>query len=622
MNVYGQLIKAALEKLAANPTGTSAVEGVIYYNTASKEVKVHNATVFKTIVDTDTIQTLSNKEHDVATMVQQSTPGVSPAAGKTKLYLKNDKRLFMLTETGLEKVVGDEQDIATLNNQGSTPSTPSAGKVKVYSKSDKKLYKVNDAGLEQLVGNDQTVLDFTDQVTAPTAPSSGISKVYVKNSGLKLMTSDGLERTIGQEAGQGNINYILNGKAEFNTTGWANYNDAAAVPVDGTGGSSALTFTRSTVTPLRETASFLLSRTVASLGSGISFDFTIDEADKGKVLQGLFEYKVASGTYVDDGLQVWIYYIDGASSRLIQPTPYLIKTSGIVERFPFEFQAQGGASATATYRLIIHCSNATATPFSMQFDNFSVGPQSKSYGSAVTDWISYTPTGTWVSGAAYTSKWRKVGDSIEVEALVTMSGAVTGNFTLNLPSGLAIDVSKLPGGSISSLEALGIATIYKNATSTAYVGMVCLDTAYAIRIRLDNSSAIVNATSPATFASGDYVGLTFKVPIVGWSSSQVMSSDADTRLVLFTGNKTVNEAITASVTNISFTAIKDTHGGWNGTSYTVPFAGDYLLDGVININTGVPQISAYLNAGVIKLMGTIDGAHAVVVFYFCLEEEP
>lgn len=56
-------------------------------------------------------------------------------------------------------------------------------------------------------------------------------------------------------------NFISNPSPVKDTTGWATYADAAGTaPVDGTGGSPTVTWTRTTSSPLSETASFLFTK--------------------------------------------------------------------------------------------------------------------------------------------------------------------------------------------------------------------------------------------------------------------------------------------------------------------------------------------------------------------------
>lgn len=105
----------------------------------------------------------------------------------------------------------------------------------------------------------------------------------------------------------GGINYAsANPDAEADTSGWATYANGAAVPTTGTGGTPTATFTRSTASPLRGTASFLY--TVGALGNGVSFAFTIDSADQAKSLQVSFDWAV-TGAIAEGDYSVYVYDI-------------------------------------------------------------------------------------------------------------------------------------------------------------------------------------------------------------------------------------------------------------------------------------------------------------------------
>jgi hypothetical protein len=319
------------------------------------------------------------------------------------------------------------------------------------------------------------------------------------------------------------INYILNGSADLDTTGWSAFADAASnMPADGTGGTPNSTWTRTTSSPLR---GFLWTKNsgASRQGEGVSYDFTIDAADKGKVLQGSFDYSVVSGTFADDAMSVWIY--DVTNATMLQPAPYLIKNHSLAaERFNFEFQT---SSSSTSYRLILYVPVSTDSANTLKFDNFNVGPQAKLYGSPVTDWVSFTPTGSWSANTTYTGKWRRVGDMAEYAIYIALAGAPTSaDLILNLPSGHVIDTAKLPEGALTrtilnttSVQAAAAAypgSIYVASTTT--VGIITLAGASSA-----NNWAIVTATVPGTFANTDFIKTTFKVPISGWSSSVLMS---------------------------------------------------------------------------------------------------
>lgn len=56
------------------------------------------------------------------------------------------------------------------------------------------------------------------------------------------------------------------------------------------------------------------------------------------------------------------------------------------------------------------------------------------------------------------------------------------------------------------------------------------------------------------------------------------------------------QAVTASITNIAFTTVKDSSGAWNGTQYIVQTAGDYIVTGqFITGNATGQQCQVFLN---------------------------
>lgn len=386
-------------------------------------------------------------------------------------------------------------------------------------------------------------------------------------------------------AGAG-INYILAPDADSGSTGWATYADAAATsPVDGTGGSPSSTFAVSASSPLRGTSSFLWTKSAANRqGEGFSYAFTIDASDKAKVLQCSFEYQVASGTFADNDMSVWIY--DVTNAVLIQPAPYLIKNSGIIEKFAVEFQT---ASNSTSYRLIVHTGSTSASAYTMKFDNFIVGPQAKLYGSAVTDWVSYAPNMSSTGILTNSGRWRRIGDTMEVECYIEWNGSGGGGgLLLDIPAGFSIDTAKL---SLSTGSKLGEAE--RLDSGVAYYGVsVAFSDSNSVRFMQTSGSAFLAGSD---FTAGDQLKVNFKVPIVGWSSSQVFSQDADVRVVNFVGYSSTNQALTASVTDLPLTSQKDSVGAWGGSSYTVKVPGDYQLSTVLFSASGTANVIVYVS---------------------------
>lgn len=397
-------------------------------------------------------------------------------------------------------------------------------------------------------------------------------------------------------AGAG-INYILAPDADSGSTGWATYADAAATsPVDGTGGAASSTFDVSASSPLRGTSSFLWTKSAANRqGEGFSYAFTIDASDKGKVLQCSFEYQVSSGTFADNDMSVWIY--DVTNAVLIQPAPYLIKNSGIIEKFAVEFQT---TSNSTSYRLIVHTGSTSASAYTMKFDNFIVGPQAKLYGSAITDWVNYAPNLSTVGILSNSAYWRRNGDSIEIEGRMEFNGGGSAStLTVGVPTGITIDTTK-----IVSLSSSSIGVGYWSDSGTGFFTLVA-------RSNTSSTFSFYQQAGTASFdttvcASGDVITYNVKLPVTGWSSSQVFSQDASSRSVIFSGYVASNQALTANVTNLPLTASKDSHAAWTGSTYVVPVPGDYQMAATLLANATGGTMLAYVNAAAVKQMMTIN----------------
>lgn len=137
--------------------------------------------------------------------------------------------------------------------------------------------------------------------------------------------------------------------------------------------------------------------------------------------------------------------------------------------------------------------------------------------------VTYAGSGTWSTNTTYSTKYRQYGSLANIQAKVSLTGAPTGSFTLNLPSGLSIDTSKTPDTSLIQF----IGTCLDNDTGT---------NTYACDIKYNNSTSItlsinaasgtwltssdgLTATTPYTHGNTDYIVLDFWVPITGWADT-------------------------------------------------------------------------------------------------------
>lgn len=392
----------------------------------------------------------------------------------------------------------------------------------------------------------------------------------------------------------GGINYAgSDSDAEGGVGNWGVYDDAATDPVDGTGGTSTLAITQSSSSPLRGSYSYLITPNSGAAGEGAALAFTIDAADKAKPISISFDYEL-SGTVSEGDYRVWIY--DVTNGALIQPAPYKIPSgiTGTQYKFQASFQT---ASNSTSYRLLIH--QAAATSVTLKFDNVFVGPEQRVLAPPVTDWQTFTPTGSWVANTTYTGRWRRVGDSMEVQASLALSGAPTSaTLTVNLPSGYTVDTSKILQTEDSYL--LGDGSILDAATAGYRTGVFYNNTTSVIVQVLKEGTGThtsflgVTQAVPITFGNGDKVNLTYRVPITGWSSSVEMSSSADTRVVAakYSGS-TTSVSNGAAATLLFPTLHRDSHNSFDTATgiYTIPVAGWYRLSASTRLGSVAASVS-------------------------------
>jgi hypothetical protein len=454
----------------------------------------------------------------------------------------------------------------------------------------------------------------TSRITFPSGTLAAITALARKEGTVwyatdtdKLYKDDGTSLTeIGSGSG-GDINYIGNPDAESGTTGWATYADAAGTsPVDGTGGAPTVTLTRTTTTPLRGTGSFLITKDAANRqGEGVSYAFTINNADKAKVLNVSFDYEIPSGTFASgdsSDLRVWVY--DVTNTVLIPVSPYTIQGGGSSQhKFTGTFQT---SSSSTSYRLIIHVATTSASAWTFEFDNVVVGPQTQLFGAPIGDWntnLTFTPAsaafGTISEGSYVT---RRVGDCLEVKGSFVVDVAAGGDAKIALPTGYTIDTAKLnttkrsivgyfaaaddsTNTSLPATDRLGVTFIDNSDTSNFYI---CAHGSSS-NLRVMAGSSLVNSV--------DTVMFTALLPITGWSSTVLMSNDTDTRVV---AARFGGDAASATSGNIIIfpTTTFDTHSAYNASTgrYTVPVSGYYQIGGFVVTASANINLIAYVDA--------------------------
>lgn len=143
-------------------------------------------------------------------------------------------------------------------------------------------------------------------------------------------------------------------------------------------------------------------------------------------------------------------------------------------------------------------------------------------------WIAFTPTCSLSTNAGTpTGFWRRVGDSIQVQVKVSLTGANTqGNVTFTIPNNAAwtVDTAKLVGSTNVSDAWIGSAIVKRGSVFNGHVAYSSTTTVVITVQLVDNgttnyalNSAVNTSTNvPGTFANTDFIAGTFLVPITNF----------------------------------------------------------------------------------------------------------
>lgn len=440
-------------------------------------------------------------------------------------------------------------------------------------------------------------------------------------------------------SGVGNVNYITNYNFETDTSGYAAYADAAGTtPVDGTGGSPSATITRITSGQLRGNASGRITKGATNRqGDGVSYDFSIDAADKAKPCAITFDYTVSANFVSGDSSDVRVFIYDVTNAVLITPAPYTIQ-GGTGNNWQFKAVFQTAYNSTS-YRVIWHIATTNASAWTMDIDQVSVGPQAVSYGPPLGDWTAYTPTygagfGTVANSSMY---YRRVGDSVQILGSFQCGTVAASVASFTLPSGMAIDYTKVSTGVgakhgmflISHGELLlsnndgGAVFSDGSTTGTLYFGQTG---------SASSTFAKMNGNSAHT---SNYIFVEATVPVSGWSSTVLMSNDTDTRVVACRYRMNSAQNITyAAIRFLDFsTKDYDTHGavsgagnGINATAtstwrFVAPVPGYYHVDAGFSFQSSatignVVEIDLYKNGSLSGVLARCTAQNTTTATYY------
>jgi hypothetical protein len=435
------------------------------------------------------------------------------------------------------------------------------------------------------------VLPGTGAVTLPDGTTAQRPGSPVEGMIRYNTDTDSFEGYAGSAWGEiggssGGINYITNGNAEVDTAGWATYaNAAAAIPVNGTGGSPSVTITRSTSSPLRPLAQFVLTKPALNdQGEGVSYAFTIDKADLAQVLTIGFDYKASAGfafngaSYASPS-DVAVYIFDVTNSVIIYPSQSFLDGSG---KFISQFQTD---ATSTSYRLIFHVATTNASAWTFDFDNVTVGPSQIATGAVMSDWASYTPTYTGFGTPSSSNiLWRRSGDSLQIRG-VFVTGTNTGvEARMSLPPGLTTP------SNIGTLNSLGFIGSSETASTTWFGQCALIEPSVSyitFGTRRSTTTDLTKVTGSSLCGNGSTISLpTLTIPIAGWSSNLVVSSDYGNRVIAVEASGTPTGSLSAASATIWGTENRDTTASYNPATgeFTAPETGDYEFNAAVLIS--------------------------------------
>lgn len=588
MKINSQMRGASLENVTSDYS--AGTQGRIWYRTDTGLTKFDDGSAIRTFVTTDNTQTLTNKTLSSASntftiidnsfSIKDNSDNTKIAAFECSGITTGTTRTFTFPDADTTLVgTGTTQTLTNKTLTSPTINTPLI------------------AG--GTASNTSRIVFPSASLASITALTRVEGAVWYATDTDKLYKDDGTSLTEIGSGSSGSINYISNPDAESGTTGWSTYDDGAATPVDGTGGSVTTTLTATSSSPLRGTQSFLITTTAANLlGEGVAYDFTISNADLAKVLSISFDYSIASGTYTTGDFTVYIIQDPSGTPVVIQPAPYQIQ--GLTVGLPGKFQATFQTSSTiTTYRLLIHRAVSTSAASTIKFDNVVVGPQILSYGAPISDMTAFTPTlNSNTSVSSNNAYYCRRGDLLKIQGRIIYNG--TGNNStlfITIPTGMTIDGNKY---SITT-DVTEIGTAFWSNSGVDYrVLRAIYHSSTTVAFLLDSGTTLLNSN---LLENGDEFSYTIEVPISGWGSTVLMSSDSDTRVVAAVYQTNTATSIANSSTQIlDFEDVSfDTHSAvTTGASwkYTCPVSGVYNVSARIQLTaaswTATNQISLYV----------------------------
>lgn len=427
------------------------------------------------------------------------------------------------------------------------------------------------------------------------------------------------------------INYVDNFRFLNGSVGWNLYNDSAAAPVDGDGGTAVSVLELSDLAADKVRGISLCFRKDAANRQGEGFSYSlkpIDPVDQGKVLKLDIEYKT-SASYIDNNIQAYIY--DVANSEIIEVSGNEFISSTLGGRFVGSFVCPVGSS---DLRLIFHNTSSDILAWNFCISEVLVGPfKMTSSSSAITsDWVSFDPNCSWTNNVTTKANYARLGQTFIGQYSLSGTGTVGQAIplTFDLPTGIQPDTSSLSTEGTGRFITVGTGEIVNTGVRTTPVTVFYSTLTNKLNIRYHSDAnqsqgtpnpavTIVTSTTGFNFSTGDYLTFDVKLPILGWETGVKPNEIITTRRNSVRANNNSGESLTPNVTAIPFSTItKNTFGDWNGTQFIPSETETYRFSGAIQFTAGLNgQVRAWVNNVLTKTAVLDEGS--VVLFDVLLD---
>ena len=134
----------------------------------------------------------------------------------------------------------------------------------------------------------------------------------------------------------------------------------------------------------------------------------------------------------------------------------------------------------------------------------------------LTDFTSWTPTGTWVDNTTYSGFYKLVGDLMVANFKILTTGNPTStHLIIDMPTGFIIDVTKITSDLFTHA---GNLVIYDDDTTGKYSGDLIIASTSTLSAYAFNASgtylthSTITQAIPITFVADDYIVGQFIVP--------------------------------------------------------------------------------------------------------------